>query len=271
MTTETGQLPFREETAEVWGGKLTLRVKVAGAGPALLYLHGAMGLVWDPFLSRLAENHTVYAPEFPGTSPADVDAVHTIDQLSDIVLAYEELVRTLVADGPLVVVGHDFGGMLGAELAAHFPVLADRLVLIAPLGLWREDAPVASLAAAAQSEVPGLLFHDPAGAVAQAALAFPADPEAAVEAAAGMVWALGSTGKYLWPIPDRGLGARLHRVRARTLIVWGREDRLVAASYADDFAGLIETSEVAIIDGSGHLPQAERFKETVARIEEFLR
>ena len=102
MTTETAQLPFREETAEVWGGKLTLRVKVAGTGPALLYLHGSMGLVWDPFLSRLAENHTVYAPEFPGTSPADVDAVHTIDQLSDIVLAHEELVRKLIADGPLV-------------------------------------------------------------------------------------------------------------------------------------------------------------------------
>jgi len=270
MTTDSTQSSVREETIETWGGRLKLRVKIAGQGDPLLYLHSATGLVWDPFLSRLAEQYTVYAPEFPGTTPGDPDAVHVIDHLSDMVLVYEEMTRRLSLDRP-VVVGHDFGGMIAAELAAHFPELPSALVLLAPLGLWREDAPVVSLAAASATELPGLLFHDHTGEVAQAALAFPEDPEAALEAAVGMVWSLGSTAKYIWPIPDRGLRSRLHRVAAPTLVVWGREDRVAAVSYADDFARLVKDSAIALLDDCGHLPQIEQFKQTTEKVEDFLR
>lgn len=270
MSRERTQPSVREETVDVWNGRLRLRVKVAGQGAPLLYLHGSTGLVWDPFLARLAEQYTVYAPEFPGTSAGDPDAAHIIDHLSDMVLVYEEACRSLGLTEP-VVVGHDFGGMLAAELAACFPGLPGKLVLVSPLGLWRDDLPVAQLAAASQAELPGLLFHDPSGDVAQAALTLPEDPEAAVEAAAGMVWSLGSTGKYIWPVPDRGLRARLHRVAVRTLIVWGCEDRLAPVAYADEFAGLIAGSSVALVEDSGHLPQLEQFKQAVTKIEEFLR
>jgi hypothetical protein len=34
-----------------------------------------------------------------------------------------------------------------------------------------------------------------------------------------------ATGKFIWPIPDKGLKKRIHRVKAPTLLVWGREDR----------------------------------------------
>src|ERR1700722_19841577 len=36
----------------------------------------------------------------------------------------------------------------------------------------------------------------------------------------------GCAGKFFWPIADYGLGKRLHRVTASTLIVWGRQDAL---------------------------------------------
>ncbi|MEU1850950.1 alpha/beta hydrolase [Streptomyces sp. NPDC019990] len=270
MTTDSQQSAPREEIVEVWDGRIALRVKVAGQGAPLLYLHGSTGLVWDPFLAHLAERYTVYAPEFPGTSAGDPDAVHVIDQLSDLVLAYEELCRRLGLVRP-VIVGHDVGGMLAAELSAAFPELPERLVLISALGLWREDLPVTSLAAAAATELPGLLFHDPAGEVAQAALTPPADPEAAVEVIGNMVWSIGSTAKFIWPIPDRGLRARLHRVTAATLVVWGREDRLAPAGYADEFAGLIPGARAVVFDASGHLPQLEQFKETVTIMEEFFK
>ncbi|MFD0453910.1 alpha/beta fold hydrolase [Rhodococcus aetherivorans] len=132
-----------EQTVDVWGGRLAITVKVAGAGAPLLYLHPAAGLAWDPFLSHLASRYTVYAPEFPGTSEGNPYAIHTIDTLSDMVLAYEELVRTLGLDHP-VVIGQSFGGMLAAELAATFPTLPDKLVLLDPIGLWTETAPVAN-------------------------------------------------------------------------------------------------------------------------------
>ena len=43
------------------------KVKVAGSGPPLLYLHPAGGPMWDPFVESLAEQFTVYAPDHPGT------------------------------------------------------------------------------------------------------------------------------------------------------------------------------------------------------------
>jgi pimeloyl-ACP methyl ester carboxylesterase len=270
MTTlDLGSPVISEEAVEVWDGRLTMRVKVAGAGAPLLYLHPAGGLAWDPFLSHLAERYTVYAPEFPGTSVGDPYAVHTIDDLSDIVLMYEELTRRLGLARP-VVVGQSFGGMLAAELAAAFPALASKLVLLGPIGLWRDDAPVTNWIATPPDQLPALLFHDPAGPAAQAALAMPDDPEAARAAIAGMVWAFGCTGKFTWPIPDRGLRNRIHRITARTLIVWGRQDALVSSSYADDFAALISDSRAVIIDDCGHIPQVEAFGETARVVDEFL-
>jgi pimeloyl-ACP methyl ester carboxylesterase len=52
----------------VWQGKVTPHVKVAGNGPPVVFLHGAAGLAWDPFLDTLAEQQTVYAP-VPVPSP----------------------------------------------------------------------------------------------------------------------------------------------------------------------------------------------------------
>jgi pimeloyl-ACP methyl ester carboxylesterase len=85
-----------------------------------------------------------------------------------------------------------------------------------------------------------------------------------------MVWSFGSAGKFIWPIPDRGLRDRLHRITSNTLIVWGRQDAFVPARYADDFADLIAHSKVAMIEQSGHLPQVEQFEQTAAAVDEFL-
>jgi pimeloyl-ACP methyl ester carboxylesterase len=71
------------------------------------------------------------------------------------------------------------------------------------------------------------------------------------------VWALGTTGKFVWPIPDKGLSKRIHRVSAETLIIWGEHDRLVAPVYAQDFAAGIPGSRVEIVPGAGHVPQWE--------------
>ena len=48
-----------------------------------------------------------------------------------------------------------------------------------------------------------------------------------------MVWARGCTGKFVWPIPEKGLRTRLHRVTAPTLIVWGADDALIPVGYAN--------------------------------------
>ena len=47
-------LEMRERALGVWGGRITLRVKTAGRGAPLVYLHPASGLQFDPFLASLS-------------------------------------------------------------------------------------------------------------------------------------------------------------------------------------------------------------------------
>ena len=42
-------------------------------------------------------------------------------------------------------------------------------------------------------------------------------------------------GKLLFPVPDRGLAERLYRIRARTVIVWGEDDRMIPPVYGEAF------------------------------------
>ena len=58
---------------------------------------------WDGFLDALAERHTVYAPDHPGTGETDRYAIHRVPALWDLVLIYDELLDALGLDSvPLV-------------------------------------------------------------------------------------------------------------------------------------------------------------------------
>ena len=64
------------------------------------------------------------------------------------------------------MIGHSFGGMVAAELAANSPRRVSKLVLIAPIGLWRDDVPIPDIAAIPPNELPGLVLADPASPLA---------------------------------------------------------------------------------------------------------
>ena len=89
-------------------------------------------------------------------------------------------------------------------------------------------------------------------------------------AIAGLAWAIGCTAKFVWPIPEKGLSKRLHRIDAPMLIVWGKQDRLVSSAYATEFGRRIAGSRVEIIDECGHIPQLEQPEQTYALVGEFL-
>lgn len=253
----------------VWNGRINLNFRIKGQGPALVYFHPAAGLAWDPFLDKLSESFTVHAPEFPGTTMGDPYAIHQVDDLADAVFIYEEAIRSMGLAGA-VAVGQSFGGMMAIELSAAFPDLFSKLIVLDPIGLWRDEAPVANWIAASPQELPAMLFKDPTGPAAQAALAMPTEPEAAVMATAQLIWNLGATGKMVWPIPDRGMEKRLHRVKTPTLIVWGADDALIASSYAHELGKQIKGSQVEIVADCGHIPQLEQCQTTLQLVNRFL-
>jgi pimeloyl-ACP methyl ester carboxylesterase len=257
------------ETVAVRHCDFEAKVKVAGDGPPIVFLHPAGGPSWDPFLEELAKHHTVYAPDHPGTGDTERDAIHRVRSLWDLVLIYDELLDALGLErAPLG--GSSFGGMVACEVAAHRRRSISALVLLDPIGLWRDDAPVAQYMTMLPEELAGVLFHDPEAPAAQAALALPSDRDELATAMADLVWAMGATGKFVWPIPDKGLARRLHRVTAPALIVWGQEDRLISPAYADEFAARLADARVEIVPGAGHVPQLERLDVVAPLVLDFL-
>jgi pimeloyl-ACP methyl ester carboxylesterase len=253
-----------ERTIAVWQDKIRMRVFSEGAGPALVYFHGPWGLTWDPFLDELARSFSVHAPEHPGTTPEAPDDVYHLDGLWDLVLCYDELLEALGLD-EAVLVGHSFGGMVACELAAAQPRRARRLVLIDPIGFWRDADRIANWMMLDAARLREAIFHDPASPAARRMFGTADDPEAATAARVRLIWAMGATGKFIWPIPDKGLKKRIHRVKAPTLVVWGKEDRLVPPVYADEFVRRIAGARAQTVDGAGHAPHLEH-PEKVARM-----
>jgi len=82
---------------------------------------------------------------------------------------------------------------------------------------------------------------------------------------------MGATGKFIWPIPDKGLKKRIHRIAAPTLLVWGEHDRLVPRAYAKAFAGRLKDTRLEVVAGAGHAPHLEQPDATARAIEAFLK
>jgi len=254
----------QESVIELRDGRFKIRTLEAGSGDPILYVHGAGGLFWDPLLDALAAGHRVVAPEHPGAG--DSQGIEHVEDLWDLVLYYNELLDHLGIERATVV-GHSFGGMVAAEIAATSPHRVDKLVLIAPLGLWRDDHPIPDISGVPPDRIAGLMFADPNSPIAASLPApDPTDPDSLFRASQTMASIL----QFIWPLPDKGLSKRLYRLHAPTLLVWGAQDGLVHPAYADDFAAQIADSRVEIIDDAGHVPQLEQAERTIAVITEFV-
>ena len=81
---------------------------------------------------------------------------------------------------------------------------------------------------------------------------------------------MGATGKFIWPIPDKGLKKRMHRITAPTLLVWGADDRLVPRVYAEEFSRRLPKTTLEIVPGAGHAPHLEQPEATEKAVTQFL-
>lgn len=249
-------------------GGVTFRVLSAGAGAPLVYFHSYHERGgWSPFLDRLAARHTVYAPFHPGV--AGSTGIDTLDDLLDLTLAYDELFEALGLERAHLV-GHFFGAMVAAETAAVFPRRARRLVLVSPLGLWRDDAPVADILILPQEDLLPALWADPGSAAARQWATLPEGDAENVAAQIESVQRRAAMAKFVWPIPDKGIRKRLHRIAAPTLVLWGDADRTNPLPYAEDWQRRIKGAALSVLRG-GHMILHETPDAVASAVEEFLR
>jgi pimeloyl-ACP methyl ester carboxylesterase len=242
-------------------------VLVKGEGTPVVYLHGLTGQRWDAFQDGMAKNHRVFSPANAGADePGELTAFDTIH---DLVFYYDDVLRKLGLE-KFALVGHSFGGMVAAEYAAAFPERVSSLVLIAPLGLWRDDAPVANFTYQTPDNQTAMLLGDPASDEVKAFMALPQEQPAQNREIVRRITSMASILHFIWPIPDRGLAKRLYRVKAPTLVVWGEDDKVISASYAKDFATAIDGAKVEVIAQAGHTPQFSHAARVLDKVLTFL-
>jgi pimeloyl-ACP methyl ester carboxylesterase len=239
-----------------------------GKGQPLVFLHGAGGMTLeDPFLAKLAERFHVHAPFLPGYGESQ-ECPELRDML-DITLHTFDVVEALGLKDPILV-GHSMGGMIAAEMAAIAPHEVSRLALICPAGLWLDDHPIPDFFSTLPFEMPALLFHDAAaGAAMMTAGRDVADPNFLQTYLVTNARQLGMAGLILFPIPERGLAGRLYRVRARTILVWGDSDKLIAPVYAQEFKRKIAGSQLVSIPEAGHMvifEKADQVADAIGRL-----
>ena len=257
-----------EQVLTIGGGDVQVACK--GSGEPLVYLHGAFGYRgWHPFLDALAEDFTVYAPVQPGfvdgaPGPADLDDV------LDLTLYHFDLLDALGLEAPNIV-GHFLGGMIAAEMAALRPASVGKLLLVAPAGLWLDDDPGVDYFATPANELRNVLFADGNSETANSLMPEPKDDLERGTQIIERVRSLATVGKFLWPIPDKGLKKRMSRIKADTLVVVGEQDKIVPPSYGSEFASRISGATAQTIAGAGHMMMMEQAGEFADVVRGFLR
>lgn len=63
---------------------------------------------------------------------------------------------------------------------------------------------------------------------------------------------------------------RIRAISVPTLVLWGRDDRIVPVEYAERFHGEIAGSQLVILSGLGHVPQEEDPRRSVEPVEKFI-
>jgi pimeloyl-ACP methyl ester carboxylesterase len=258
---------LERRTISVRDGLFTTPYLAGGSGRPLVFLHGAYGNQEMPLFGKLAEHFTVYAPWHPGWAPESPDDLEHLDDVIDLALYYQDFFEALRLERP-VLVGHSLGGMFAAETAALCSPCISRLVLIAPIGFWRDEAPIPDIFTMGPQALVPLIFSDPESSMAQAMLAQPESQEEQNRRILERQQSLAATGKFIWPIPDKGLKKRIHRVKTPTLLIWGEDDKLAPPVYAEDFQKGIPQAQLVTVPNASHLvmvEQADRVAEEIVR------
>jgi pimeloyl-ACP methyl ester carboxylesterase len=253
-----------EEIVRTRDGAVNARVLIGGDGPPVVFLHGREGLQWSQFHDGLAETRTVFAIEHVGSGEST--GLEEVYDFWDLVNHYEETLDQLDLQSTALI-GHSFGGMVAAEVAAHLRHRISELVLLAPLGLWDDQYPVVEIDGIDRARRSEVMLADSTRSLPTLLDPDPSDYEAVFQAEMNAA----SINQFSWPIAEKGLARRLYRVTAPTLLVWGADDQIVNPVYAAYFEAKL-SSEVdrQVIPGLGHLLHLEDSARVLSRVRSFL-
>ncbi|WOF42461.1 alpha/beta hydrolase [Sphingopyxis indica] len=252
--------------------------------PVMILLHGSNSSLqtWEPLVRRLGGDYRIVTLDLPGhgltggTPDKDYGA-------SGMIAAVDVVAAKLGLDH-FILGGNSMGGWVAWRyaLAGAHPVDALLLIDAAGMPLRKGEKPPPSNVGFRLLEYPfgrwlasqitprGLIEESLRGSVANQAIVD--------DAMIDRYWELlrfpgNREATSLRATQDRepAMADRIGEIKAPTLILFGKADRLINPSAAQTFHERITGSEVVLLDGVGHLPMEEAPDATASAIAGFLK
>ncbi len=257
-----------DKTVVVFGQKL--HYVEAGTGPTVMLLHGLGGSSqnWMFTIAALAEKYHVVVPDQVGFGKSDKPFINY--RIRTYVDFLDQFCKQLKIERA-VLVGNSMGGWIAAAFTIAYPERVDRLVLVDSTGY----------APAAGFDYKSLYALNPSHREGMKALAekvffnkaFSSDTAIDQVLAQRMSAGDGYTINSLIESVGRGedfLDGQFEKIKAPTLIIWGREDGLVPLADGERLKKDIPNSRLSVIGQCGHFPQVEKAAEFNAALLTFL-
>ena len=277
-------------------GSLRVHHMHGGRGSPVLFIHGlgSSGYIeWRFNLEALSDRHRVYAPDLPGFGRTEKPrARYGIPYFTRFIERYMEDRGLRSA----AVVGASLGGRIALELALENPGLVRKLVLVNALGLGRPNVHVSyglvtipRLGEALMKVTRNALNWAPSQMIRRVAARYVGSSsdlnrtmdDAYIDNLRELYAAAGYHDAYLATVrslmtPKALLGSqydltnRLNELKVPVQLIWGANDPLFPVAHAARAHSLIRNSKLAVIEGAGHTPQAERPEEFNRVLHKFL-
>jgi pimeloyl-ACP methyl ester carboxylesterase len=277
-------------------GSLRVHHTHGGRGSPVLFIHGlgSSGYIeWRFNLEATAERHRVFAPDLPGFGRTEKPrARYGVPYFTRFIDRYMEARGLRSA----AIVGASLGGRIALELALDNPRRVNKLVLVNSLGLGLPKAhlsyglvtiprlgeAVMNVARDALRWAPSNLIRRVAGRLSGAShdLNRTMD-DAYLDDLRELYAAEGYHNAYLATVrslvtPKALFGGhhdvtkRLNELKIPVQLIWGANDPLFPVAHAARAHTMLERSKLAVIEGAGHTPQAERPEEFNRVLRRFL-
>lgn len=250
MSPTASALAWSTEEVRVAGS--SVRLRTSGRGAPLLVLHHDVGTLEHlPFYEALARQFTVLLPSHPGYDGSERPA--WMRSVRDVAVTYQALLASReVAD--VSVVGLGFGGWIAAEMATMAPRALRRLILVGAMGIKPASGDILDQALVSYIDYVRAGFTDQS---TFDLLFSSAPPTSQLEQ-----WDLNRemTFRIAWKpyMYNPTLPPLLGGVQTETLIVWGRDDRIVPLGCGEQYARALPKSRLAVVDEAGHFVEMEQ-------------
>ena len=244
-----------------------IRYLDAGSGTPLVFIHGFGSSIfsWRKNLGPISKHHRVCAPDLPGFGYSDkpLDADYTVDGYADFVIQFMDSLHIKKA----VLVGHSLGGGIALLTSLKYPSRVQSLIL-----LDTEAYPIKPPLMLTVAKLPGIrsIIHRAIGewVIRMSLKRSYYDHGLISDRLVDEYYRpfLTENGKAA-PIKVlqamdfeqlKELPRRYRRIRKKTLIIWGQEDRISRIHLAHKLKKDLRNSKLKIIPASGHLVHEEK-------------